>query len=93
MERSKWPEGYKPKQIGVKIDPALWKELRMVALEQDRTATELLEEAIREYIDRHRDNPVGSGDGWTPPLEKGGTPTAAMMKSVKTGERRRRNEE
>lgn len=70
MERTKWPEGYKPKQIGVKIDPALWKELRLLALKQDRTATELLEEAMKEYIKKHRDTPEGVSDRLTPPLEK-----------------------
>jgi len=42
------------KQIGVKINSDLWRELRKAALDQDRTATELLEEAIQDYIEKHR---------------------------------------
>jgi len=42
------------KQIGVKLDMDLWRELRILALEEDRTAGELLEEAMREYLERHR---------------------------------------
>ncbi len=43
-----------PRQLGVKIDPMLWKELRMLALQQDTTATDLLERAIKEYVTNHR---------------------------------------
>ena len=42
------------RQIGVKLDMDLWRELRILALEEDRTAGELLEEAMREYLERHR---------------------------------------
>jgi hypothetical protein len=48
-----------PKQIGVKIDPELWKEMRVLALQQDITATEALNRAMREYLERHGDKESG----------------------------------
>jgi predicted transcriptional regulator len=42
------------KQIGVKLDVDLWREIRVLAVETDRTAGELLEEAMREHLERHR---------------------------------------
>lgn len=41
------------KQIGVKIDSALWLEMKVLALKKDVTGGELLEEAIREYLKNH----------------------------------------
>ena len=38
------------KQIGVKIDSALWLEMKLLALKQGVTGGELLEEAIRLYL-------------------------------------------
>ncbi len=45
----------KRKQIGVKLNQDLWRELKILALKQDRTAGELLEDAMREYLKRHKD--------------------------------------
>jgi hypothetical protein len=42
------------KQIGVKLDVDLWREIRVLALETDRTAGELLEEAMQEYLVKHK---------------------------------------
>ncbi len=41
------------RQIGVKLDPELWREMKILALKMDKTAGELLEEAIREYLASH----------------------------------------
>lgn len=41
------------KQIGFKIDQDLWHKLRVLALTQNRTATELLEESMKEYLAKH----------------------------------------
>jgi hypothetical protein len=41
------------KQIGVKIDSALWLEMKLLALKEGRTGGELLERAIREYLKKH----------------------------------------
>ena len=48
------PATTESKQIGAKIDATLWKELRKLAIEQDRTATQLLNEAMREYLAKHK---------------------------------------
>ncbi len=42
------------KQIGVKLNQDLWRELKILALQQDRTAGELLEDAMEEYLKRHK---------------------------------------
>ncbi len=42
------------KQVGAKIDAELWKQLRVLAIEQGTTATRLLNDAMREYISRHK---------------------------------------
>ena len=36
----------------IKIDPEVWKEAKIQAIREDLTVSELLEEAIREYIKR-----------------------------------------
>ena len=41
------------KQIGVKVNSALWLEMKLLALKQGVTGGELLEEAIRVYLDNH----------------------------------------
>jgi hypothetical protein len=55
MARAKKTEKCKPdrRQIGVKLDPELWREMKILALRMDKTAGELLEEAIREYLASH----------------------------------------
>jgi len=42
------------KQIGVKLDVDLWREIRVLALETDHTAGEVLEEAMRDYLVKHK---------------------------------------
>ena len=42
------------KQVGAKIDAELWKQMRVLAIEQGTTATRLLNDAMREYIERHK---------------------------------------
>lgn len=42
------------KQLGVKLDAALWKQMKMLALQEDKTATELMNKAMAEFIARHR---------------------------------------
>lgn len=44
------------RQIGVKLDSELWRQVRILALEQDRTAGELLEDAMREYLEKQRNS-------------------------------------
>jgi hypothetical protein len=41
------------KQIGCKLDSELWREVKILALKQGRTAGELLEDAMREYLLTH----------------------------------------
>ena len=42
----------------IKIDPKLWKETKIQAIQDEITISELLEDAIREYIKRKK------GGGW-----------------------------
>lgn len=42
------------RQLGVKINPSLWKQMKLLAVAQDKTATELLEQAMVEYIEKHK---------------------------------------
>jgi len=46
-----------PKRVptSIKIDPELWKEAKIEAIRHDMTLSELVEEAIREWIRRHRE--------------------------------------
>jgi len=39
----------------IRIDPKLWKEAKKAAIDADITLSELVEEAIREWIRRRRD--------------------------------------
>ena len=50
FQRKKQPER---KQIGVKLDSALWTQMKILALKQGRTGGELLEDAIRLYLEKH----------------------------------------
>lgn len=36
----------------IKIDPGVWKEARIEAIKHDITVSQLLEEAVREWIDK-----------------------------------------
>jgi hypothetical protein len=42
----------------IKIDPKLWKETKIQAIQDEITVSELLEGAIRDYIKRKK------GGGW-----------------------------
>lgn len=58
---SKEPKEPKPKrrQLGILFSDRLWTELRIMALRKKKTATELIEEAVKEYLERH-----GNGDNY-----------------------------
>ena len=49
------PKEPKPerRQIGCKLNSALWTQVKILALQQGRTAGELLEEAMQQYLERH----------------------------------------
>ena len=53
FKRKKQPER---KQIGVKIDSELWMQIKILALKQGRTAGELLQDAMRLYLEKHDKN-------------------------------------
>ncbi len=40
------------KQIGVKIDVDLWREIKILALKENRTAGEILEDSLRDYLEK-----------------------------------------
>ncbi|RLI76341.1 hypothetical protein DRO97_00960 [Archaeoglobales archaeon] len=42
----------------IKIDPKLWKEAKKAAIDADMKLSELVEEAIREWIEKRRGNNV-----------------------------------
>ncbi len=43
-----------PKKVtGVRLDPALLKELKLLAVHLDRTVTNILEEAARMFIEKY----------------------------------------
>lgn len=41
-------------KIKFKVDPSTWKEIRGLARESHRGVSEVLTDAIREYVRRHR---------------------------------------
>jgi metal-responsive CopG/Arc/MetJ family transcriptional regulator len=43
------------KQTGVKLDLELWREFKSIAVRRGSTATELLEEAMRDYLKKTTD--------------------------------------
>jgi predicted DNA-binding protein len=43
------------KQLGVQVDVGLWKRFRKLAVDRDRTAGDLLKEAMEEFLQRHED--------------------------------------
>lgn len=43
------------KQLGVQVNIELWKRFRKLAIDRDQMATTLLEEAMEEYLERHRE--------------------------------------
>jgi len=55
MVRKKPPSKEKKverKQIGVKINVELWREIKILALREGRTAGEILEDSLRDYLKR-----------------------------------------
>lgn len=50
-QKDKQPER---KQIGVKIDSALWTKIKILALEEGRTAGALLENAMKLYLEESK---------------------------------------
>jgi len=40
----------KKKQIGVLVDTELWKEIKILAIREDRSEGEVLDEALRFYL-------------------------------------------
>ena len=45
----------KKKQIGVLVDTELWKEIKILAIREDRSEGEVLDEALRFYL-KNREN-------------------------------------
>ena len=45
----------KVKQLGVMVNVALWKDFKKMAVDKEITATELLEEAMRKYLEKPTD--------------------------------------
>ncbi len=74
-------ESKEGKQIGAKIDADLWWSLRTLAFQKGTTATKLLNEAMREYLERHPGVPLTD----RPPSSKTvNTPSRASQKPVKS---------
>lgn len=46
----------KRRQIGVLVDNKLWTEIKILALQQGRTAGELLEDALRLYLESNKES-------------------------------------
>jgi hypothetical protein len=38
----------------LKVDPALWKEAKISAIQNDITLTELFDKAVRDWIEKHK---------------------------------------
>lgn len=38
------------KQVGIQIDPALWTALRKLAIDKGKSASDLIEEALKPYL-------------------------------------------
>lgn len=43
------------KQIGAKVDPETYRQIRAQAVLRGRTVGDLIDEAIREWLDKHRE--------------------------------------
>jgi hypothetical protein len=41
------------RQIGCKVNWSLWTEFKVMGIKQGRDAGEILEDAMREYLERH----------------------------------------
>jgi len=46
------PSGGKKKNIGVKVDEGIWRQFRALAISQGKTAGDLLDELMMEYVSK-----------------------------------------
>ncbi len=46
--------GTKKKNIGVKVDERVWRQFRSLAIEQGKTAGDLLDELMTKYVAKFR---------------------------------------
>jgi hypothetical protein len=46
--------GTKKRNIGVKVDEAVWRQFRALAISQGKTAGDLLDELMGEYVAKSR---------------------------------------
>lgn len=44
----------KPKATSIKIKPSVWKDAKKTAIDEGKTVSELMEEAIKTYIKEHK---------------------------------------
>jgi len=68
-EKKKWADAAETtkKNIGVKVDEKLWRNFRALAISQGKTAGELLDELMVEYVGRSR-----SGISFNEPSDQNG---------------------
>jgi len=52
-------DGKSKRQIGTRVDDALTKEVRILAIRQGRRFNELIEEALRDLLKKYRERPKG----------------------------------
>ena len=43
----------KTRTIGCRVDEQLWKDIRKLAIDLDKKATNVLDEAMRDYLKKH----------------------------------------
>ena len=48
------PENKKQLVTSLRIDPDVWKEAKVAAIQNDMTLTQLVEEAIEKWVKEHR---------------------------------------
>jgi|GEM_PF-1757288 len=53
MKRTIPTKQTKRKQLGVLVNPSLWREFKATAIRLDKTATKFLEQAMREALNKH----------------------------------------
>ena len=46
--------GSKKKNIGVKVDEGIWRQFRALAISQGKTAGDLLDKLMAEYVSKYR---------------------------------------
>jgi hypothetical protein len=50
------PTGANKKNIGVKVDEGIWRQFRALAISQGKTAGDLLDELMTEYVAKAEKN-------------------------------------